>query len=133
KIMPIIKNEHLLLSTLLIAKSLALEIIPQVLCSKYGLSVAATMTPFVKVLLLIFFLIAYPISKVLDWLFGKGHSALLEREELKALVQLHSNEAGKGEELSLHEATIIAGALDLTLKTAKDAMTPISETFSHQG
>ncbi|KAL1357657.1 DUF21 domain-containing protein At2g14520 [Arachis duranensis] len=158
KIMPIIKNEHLLLSALLIAKSLALEgvsvsmekmfpewlaviisatllgiiaeIIPQALCSRYGLSVGATMTPFVKILLLIFFPIAYPISKVLDWLFGKGHSALLGREELKALVHLHSNEAGKGGELSLHEATIIAGALDLTLKTAKDAMTPISETFS---
>ncbi|KAL1326360.1 hypothetical protein AAHE18_13G222400 [Arachis hypogaea] len=158
KIMLIIKNEHLLLGALLVAKSLALEgvslfmekmfpewlaiiisatllgiiakIIPQVLCSRYGLSVAATVTLFVKVLLLIFFLIAYPISKVLDWLFGKGHSALLGREELKTLVHLHSNEAGKGGELSLHEATIIAGALDLTLKTVKDAMTPISEIFS---
>ncbi|QHN97020.1 DUF21 domain-containing protein [Arachis hypogaea] len=106
------------------------EIIPQALCSRYGLSVVATMTPFVKVLLLIFFPIAYPISKVLDWLFGKGHSALLGREELKDLVHLHSNKAGKGGELSLHEATIIAGALDLTLKTAKDAIAPISETFS---
>ncbi|XLT32581.1 hypothetical protein HN873_063873, partial [Arachis hypogaea] len=105
-------------------------IIPQALCSRYGLSVVATMTPFVKVLLLIFFPIAYPISKVLDWLFGKGHSALLGREELKDLVHLHSNKAGKGGELSLHEATIIAGALDLTLKTAKDAIAPISETFS---
>jgi metal transporter CNNM len=32
--------------------------------------------------------------------------------------------------LSVHETTIIAGALDLTKKTAKDAMTPLSETFS---
>lgn len=32
--------------------------------------------------------------------------------------------------MSHHETTIIGGALDLTLKTAKDAMTPISETFS---
>ncbi|MED6122375.1 hypothetical protein PIB30_039122 [Stylosanthes scabra] len=158
KIMPIIKNEHLLLSALLIAKSLALEgvsvsvekmfpewiavlisatllgitaeIIPQALCSRYGLSVGATMAPFVRVLLMVFFPIAYPISKVLDWFFGKGHTALLGREELKVLVHLHSNEAGKGGELSLHETTIIAGALDLTLKTAKDAMTPIIETFS---
>lgn len=29
-----------------------------------------------------------------------------------------------------HETSIITGALDLTEKTAKDAMTPISETFS---
>lgn len=44
-------------------------------------------------------------------------------------AQVHY-QAGKGGELSLHETTIIAGALDLTQKTAKDAMTPISETFS---
>jgi len=37
---------------------------------------------------------------------------------------------GRGGELSHHETSIITGALDLTEKTAKDAMTPISETFS---
>lgn len=39
-------------------------------------------------------------------------------------------QAGKGGELTHHETTIIAGALELTEKTAKDAMTPISKTFS---
>lgn len=32
--------------------------------------------------------------------------------------------------MSHHETTIISGALDLTQKSAKDAMTPISEIFS---
>ncbi|XP_014501493.2 DUF21 domain-containing protein At2g14520-like [Vigna radiata var. radiata] len=158
KIMSVVKNEHLLLCTLLIAKSLALEgvsvfmekmfpewisvlmsatmlaisaeIIPQALCSRYGLSVGAALSPFVRVLMLIFFPIAYPLSKLLDWLLGKGHTALLGRAELKTLVHLHADEAGKGGELTLHETKIIAGALDLTQKTAKDAMTPLSETFS---
>lgn len=31
--------------------------------------------------------------------------------------------------MSHHETTIITGALDLTQKMAKDAMTPIAETF----
>lgn len=39
-------------------------------------------------------------------------------------------QAGKGGELTRDETTIIAGALQLTGKTARDAMTPISETFS---
>lgn len=39
-------------------------------------------------------------------------------------------QAGKGGELSHHETCIITGAMDLTQKTAIDAMTPISETFS---
>ncbi|KAK8945827.1 DUF21 domain-containing protein [Platanthera guangdongensis] len=70
------------------------------------------------------------LSKFLDWLLGKGHFALFRRAELKTLVDMHGNEAGKGGELTHDETTIIAGALDLTQKTAKDAMTPISDTFS---
>ena len=39
-------------------------------------------------------------------------------------------QAGKGGDLTHDETTIIAGALELTEKTAKDAMTPISNAFS---
>lgn len=39
-------------------------------------------------------------------------------------------QAGKGGELSHHETSIIRGAIDLTQKAAKDAMTPIFETFT---
>ena len=38
-------------------------------------------------------------------------------------------QAGKGGELTHHETTIIAGALELAEKTAGDAMTPITEAF----
>lgn len=158
KILPVVKNQHLLLCTLLLGNSLAMEalpiflddlvpawgavllsvtlilvfgeIIPQSFCTRYGLSVGAKMAGIVRVLLLIFFPVAYPISKFLDWLLGKGHFTLFRRAELKTLVDLHGNEAGKGGELTHDETTIITGALDLTQKTAKDAMTPISETFS---
>ncbi|OWM79589.1 hypothetical protein CDL15_Pgr023001 [Punica granatum] len=129
KILPLIKNEHLLLCTLLVAKSLAMEalpifldsilpswaailmsvtlaiafaeIIPQAVCSRYGLQIGAKLALLVRLLLLIFFPVAYPISK-----------------------------AGKGGDLSHHETTIITGALDLTNKTARDAMTPLPEIFS---
>ncbi|XP_028757720.1 DUF21 domain-containing protein At1g47330 [Neltuma alba] len=158
KIFPVVKNQHLLLCTLLIGNSLAMEalpifldalvppwaaillsvtlilvfgeIMPQAVCTRYGLTVGATMAPFVHVLLLIFYPISYPISKVLDWMLGKGHAALLRRAELKTFVNFHGNEAGKGGDLTHDETTIITGALELTEKTAKDAMTPISKAFS---
>ncbi|KAK0596106.1 hypothetical protein LWI29_012894 [Acer saccharum] len=88
KILPIVKNQHLLLCTLLIGNAMAMEL--------------------------------------LDLLLGKRHSALLRRAELKTLVDMHGNEAGKGGELTHDETTIITGALDMTQKTAKDAMTPLS-------
>ncbi|KAI3815688.1 hypothetical protein L1987_15367 [Smallanthus sonchifolius] len=48
--------------------------------------------PFVRLLLWFFFPIAYSISKVLDWMSGKGHAALLRRKELKTFVDFHGNE-----------------------------------------
>ncbi|KAK4766330.1 hypothetical protein SAY87_007972 [Trapa incisa] len=157
KILPIVKKQHLLLCTLLICNALAMEalpifldslvsawgailisvtlillfgeIIPQSVCSRYGLAIGASVVPFVRVLVWICFPVAYPISKLLDFLLGHGHVALFRRAELKTLVDLHGNEAGKGGELTHDETTIIAGALELTEKTASDAMTPISDTF----
>ncbi|XP_022158632.1 DUF21 domain-containing protein At2g14520-like [Momordica charantia] len=158
KILPVVKNQHLLLCTLLICNAAAMEalpifldglvtawgailisvtlillfgeIIPQSVCSRYGLAIGSTVAPFVRVLVWVCFPVAYPISKLLDFLLGHGRVALFRRAELKTLVNLHGNEAGKGGELTHDETTIIAGALELTEKTASDAMTPISETFS---
>ncbi|KAJ4705943.1 DUF21 domain-containing protein [Melia azedarach] len=158
KILPIVKNQHLLLCTLLIGNALAMEalpifldallpawgailisvtlilafgeIIPQAVCSRYGLSVGAKLSVLVRLIVIVLFPVAYPISKLLDWLLGKRHSALLRRAELKTLVDMHGNEAGKGGELTHDETTIITGALDMTQKTVKDAMTPISRIFA---
>ncbi|XP_006594657.1 DUF21 domain-containing protein At2g14520 isoform X2 [Glycine max] len=129
KILPVVRNQHLLLCTLLICNAAAMEalpifldslvvawgavlisvtlillfgeIIPQSICSRYGLAIGATVAPFVRVLVWICFPVAYPISK-----------------------------AGKGGELTHDETTIIAGALELSEKTASDAMTPITDIFS---
>ncbi|XVF53527.1 hypothetical protein PTKIN_Ptkin05aG0106100 [Pterospermum kingtungense] len=158
KILPIVKNQHLLLCTLLIGNALAMEalpifldsllsewcailisvtlilafgeIIPQAVCSRYGLSVGAKLSVLVRFIVIVLYPVAYPISKLLDLLLGKRHSALLRRAELKTLVDMLGNEAGKGGELTHDETTIISGALDLTQKTAKDAMTPLSDIFS---
>lgn len=45
-------------------------------------------------------------------------------------VLLQFQQAGKGGELTHDETTIIAGALELTEKKAKDAMTPLCQTFA---
>ncbi|OEL25243.1 DUF21 domain-containing protein [Dichanthelium oligosanthes] len=158
KILPVVKNQHLLLCTLLICNAAAMEalpifldslvtawgailisvtlillfgeILPQSICSHYGLAIGASVAPLVRLLVWICFPIAYPISKLLDYVLGHGQTALFRRAELKTLVTLHGNEAGKGGELTHDETTIIAGALELTEKKAKDAMTPLCQTFA---
>ncbi|KAF6136761.1 hypothetical protein GIB67_020083, partial [Kingdonia uniflora] len=158
KILPVVKKQHLLLCTLLICNAAAMEalpifldglitawgailisvtlillfgeIIPQSVCSRHGLAIGAALAPVVRVLVWVCFPVAYPISKLLDLLLGDKHVALFRRAELKTLVDMHGDEAGKGGELTHDETTIIAGALELTAKTAGNAMTPISDTFA---
>ena len=50
------------------------EIIPQALCSRYGLAIGAYSSTFVRILMLVCGIVAYPISLVLDFLLGKEHS-----------------------------------------------------------
>ncbi|KAL3531365.1 hypothetical protein ACH5RR_010687 [Cinchona calisaya] len=156
-ILPVVQKQHQLLVTLLLCNAAAMEalpiyldkifhpvvavvlsvtfvllfgeIIPQAICSKYGLAVGANFAWLVRILMIICFPIAYPIGKILDAVLGH-HDALFRRAQLKALVSIHSQEAGKGGELTHDETTIISGALDLTEKTAEEAMTPIESTFS---
>ncbi|KAK4746210.1 hypothetical protein SAY87_012522 [Trapa incisa] len=156
-ILPVIQKQHQLLVTLLLCNAAAMEalpiyldklfnqyvaivlsvtfvlafgeVIPQAICSRYGLAVGANLVWLVRFLMIICYPIAYPIGKVLDWVLGHNE-ALFRRAQLKALVSIHSQEAGKGGELTHDETTIISGALDLTEKTAEEAMTPIESTFS---
>ncbi|KAG1331771.1 DUF21 domain-containing protein [Cocos nucifera] len=106
------------------------EVIPQAICTRYGLAVGANFVWLVRIVMLICYPVAYPIGKLLDCALGHNESALFRRAQLKALVSIHGKEAGKGGELTHDETTIISGALDLTEKTAEEAMTPIESTFS---
>lgn len=54
----------MLILVLQLVKLLRLQILPQAICTRYGLTVGATVAPFVQLLLWAFFPIAYPISKV---------------------------------------------------------------------
>ncbi|XP_017253978.1 DUF21 domain-containing protein At4g14240 isoform X2 [Daucus carota subsp. sativus] len=156
-IFPVVQKQHQLLVTLLLCNAASMEalpiyldrifhpvvavllsvtfvlvfgeIIPQAICTRYGLAVGANFVWLVRSLMFICYPIAYPIGKVLDAVLGHN-DALFRRAQLKALVSIHGQAAGKGGELTHDETTIISGALDLTLKTAEEAMTPIESTFS---
>ncbi|KAL5701710.1 DUF21 domain-containing protein [Ranunculus cassubicifolius] len=156
-ILPVVQKQHQLLVTLLLCNACAMEalplyldkifhpfvaivlsvtfvlafgeVIPQAICTRYGLAVGANFVWLVRILMIICYPISFPIGKMLDLVLGHN-DALFRRAQLKALVSIHSQEAGKGGELTHDETTIISGALDLTEKTAEEAMTPIESTFS---
>ncbi|KMS98755.1 hypothetical protein BVRB_3g069320 [Beta vulgaris subsp. vulgaris] len=156
-ILPVVQKQHQLLVTLLLCNAASMEalpiyldklfnqyiaiilsvtlvlafgeVIPQAICTRYGLAVGANFVWLVRILMILCYPISYPIGKVLDCLLGHNE-ALFRRAQLKALVSIHGQEAGKGGELTHDETTIISGALDLTEKTAQEAMTPFESTFS---
>ncbi|KAG0448345.1 hypothetical protein HPP92_027870 [Vanilla planifolia] len=133
-ILPVVQKQHQLLVTLLLCNAAAMEALPIFLDKIFH--------PFVAVVLSVTFVLAFErayvsniitaagFTQLLDCALGHNDSALFRRAQLKALVSIHSKEAGKGGELTHDETTIISGALDLTEKTAEEAMTPIESTFS---
>ena len=51
------------------------EIIPQALCTRYGLQIGAYSAWFVRGLMAVTSPLTFPISKILDWLLGTEHGA----------------------------------------------------------
>ena len=49
------------------------EIIPQALCTRYGLAIGAYSAWFVWALMWVVGIVSWPISKVLDYLLGSEH------------------------------------------------------------
>ena len=161
-IAPLIKHHHLLLVTLLMANAVAMEslplfldrvvspvvaivisvtavlifgeIIPQAICTANGPAVGYYLRFIVYLVGACLFVLAYPLSVLLDMVFGKNHATYYRRAELKELVAIHGEEdvdekwVGKGD-LNKDEITIIKGALDMSKKYVEEAMTPLDKAF----
>ncbi|KAI0717180.1 hypothetical protein C8T65DRAFT_641640 [Cerioporus squamosus] len=158
KIIPIRKNGHLLLISLLLANMIVnealpiisepvlgggvvsvvistvlivifSEIIPQSLCTRYGLAIGAHMAWFVRILILLIGVISWPVAKLMEFILGPHHGIMYRRAELKELIALHATAGELGGDLQSDTITIIGATLDLQEKVVRQAMTPLDKTF----
>ncbi|KAI8895189.1 hypothetical protein BC833DRAFT_602133 [Globomyces pollinis-pini] len=156
RIEPIRKNGHLLLVTLLLVNTIVNEslpilfdllhftgikavlfstglivlfgeILPQAVCTKYGLQIGAFLALPVRFLIAVMYVIAYPISALLDWLLGHKEGNIYSSAGLKELVALHGED--KEGPLSKDEVSILRAVLDLRHKTVGDIMTSLENVF----
>lgn len=72
------------------------EVIPQALCSRYGLQIGSFFAPVVRGLMIVCYPLAKPISLALDYILGEPESGFYRRAQIRAIVELHG-EMGRGE------------------------------------
>ncbi|XP_035776030.1 metal transporter CNNM4-like isoform X2 [Anopheles albimanus] len=101
------------------------EITPQAICSRHGLAVGAKTIVITKFVMFITFPLAYPTSKILDYLLGEEIGNFYNRERLKELVKV-TNDMN---DLDKDEVNVIAGVLELRKKTCSDVMTRLEDAF----
>jgi len=153
---PLITRRHLTLVTLLVGNAIAMEalpvfmdilvpkavaimlsvtavvffgeIIPQAVCLKWPLELAAFFAWLMYVLVGVLYPISAPIAGLLDWMLGHSNDAILSRGALRQLAMLHG-ESARGGPLNTDEVEIIIGALDLHTKTAGDTGVKLDNVF----
>ncbi|TPX31807.1 hypothetical protein SmJEL517_g04946 [Synchytrium microbalum] len=156
RIEPIRNNAHLLLVTLLLSNTIVNEtlpvlfhyvdwdgyqavlistflivvfgeIIPQAVCTRYSLAIGAFFAYPVRVLIVLMWILAYPIAKLLDWILGSKHGFTYRRAELKELVAMH----GEDQEgpLNQDEVSIVKAVLELRDKSVTNVMTTLEHVY----
>ncbi|KAJ8902686.1 hypothetical protein NDN08_006006 [Rhodosorus marinus] len=103
------------------------EIIPQAVCSRHALEIGAMFVGLVKILRFLLYPIAKPIAICLDVFLGQEMGQIYTREELKGLVDVHNR--NKYGVLTSDEASILKGTLDLESKNVAQIMTKAENVF----
>ena len=155
KVLPLRKNSHLSLASILLsnvavisATSLVLEhrfngliagtastllivifgeIFPQALFVRSALKVTAFLSPVLKGMIIITYPISKPLQLLLDKLFGELRTELQSRHELGLMISEHIG--SDQSELDDSEVGIIRGALGLSEKKVSEIMTSIHHAY----
>ena len=107
------------------------EIVPQAACSRYGLYIGANTVWVVKIFIIIMYVVAWPISVILDIILGRDIGQVYSAAELHKLIRIHVENPDAQEESGLNkdDGNLLTGALEYKDKTVADVMTTIEKVF----
>lgn len=103
------------------------EIIPQAVTAKHALRVGAFFTPMMKLVILLFYPIAKPLSMILNFFLGVEEDTIFNRRELIEIIKQHEDHNLSS--IDEDEERIILGALEFSKKTAGELMSPKRTIF----
>jgi len=103
------------------------EIVPQSVCSKYGLQIGAMSVHMVRFFIALFFPIAWPISKFLDCALGRELRIAYNRKELDKLLSIAVEDPIS--DLRPEEKYLMSAALAFADKRVDSIMTKLDHTF----
>jgi len=98
------------------------EILPMAYLRKYGLKVAALLSPFLQYLILAFTPIARPLGSLLDRWLGEEGPSIYSKEELYKIFEEHK--ISKDSDIEADEVRIVRHALSFGDKEVRSVMTP---------
>ena len=101
------------------------EIIPQAVCSRFGLYVGAYTIPLTWLAMLITLPLSLPLSLILNLVLGKELGASYNREELLQLLKITKGKT----DIQADEVDMIFGALQLRQKEVQEAMTRLPNVY----
>ena len=101
------------------------EIGPQALFSRHALQYGSALAPLMKVVIIIFYPIAFPVSFILDKLLGHATPAMYSRHEIMQIISEH--EESEHSPIDADEERIVHGALQFSHRQVREVMTPIDK------
>ncbi|CAG9327373.1 unnamed protein product [Blepharisma stoltei] len=159
KILPLIKKHHLLLVSLIIVNSLALEALPLILESMIGdigsiiisvtivlifgeiipqsictgpkqIEIAYKSILLIKSIIYILLPIAWPLSKLLDKISGSKHKRKINKNEIKNFILTTYSKSKNIDPARLQQLKIIVNLIDINSHVVNMHMIPIEQVFS---
>ncbi|RDD38603.1 Metal transporter CNNM4 [Trichoplax sp. H2] len=101
------------------------EIIPQSICSRYGLAIGARTIWLTKLFMVVTAPLSYPLSMILDWILGAEIGRIYTREKLLKFLEITK----KHNDIENDEMQMISGVLNFKKKTVVDVMTKYEDVF----
>jgi metal transporter CNNM len=99
------------------------EIIPQAAFSRHALAFGSFAAPFVRIALVVFYPIAFPIALVLNRVLGDELPRMYTKSEFMHIISEH--EDSEHSTIDADEERIVHGALKFSHRKVREVMTPI--------